>query len=231
MAESKLVDLTMLSPNNSGKRKYPITRITPHCTAVNVSAYRIGEIFKPKTRNASCNYGIGNDCRVVLVCPESVRSWCSSSQDNDNRSITIECASTNVHPYEFMPGVYNKLVDLCVDICRRYNKKRLIWISDKTTALKYKVKEDELLLTVHRWFAAKACPGEWLMMRMKNLADEVTQKLNPGSDIKQYHTVVKGDKLKIIAKNYGTTVDAIMLLNPFIKNPNKIQIGWEVRVR
>ena len=231
MAESNLVDITMLSPNNSGKRKYPLTRITPHCTAVNISAYRIGQIFQPKTRNASCNYGIGNDCKIVLVVPESMRSWCSSSADNDNRAITIECASTNVQPYEFIPGVYNKLVELCVDICRRNNKKRLVWISDKKTALKYKVADDELLLTVHRWFAAKACPGEWMMSRMGELAKEVTQKLNPGQDTKQYHIVVKGDRLSKIAKKYGTTVDWIMLYNPFIKNRDKIQIGWEVRVR
>lgn len=231
MSESKLVDITMLSPNNSGKRKYALTRITPHCTAVNISAYRIGEIFQNKQRGASCNYGIGNDCKVVLVCPESVRSWCSSSYDNDNRAITIECASTNTHPYEFMPGVFNKLVDLCVDICQRNGKKKLVWISDKNTALKYKVAPDELLLTVHRWFAAKACPGEWMMMHMKELADAVTQRLNPGQDTKIYHIIVKGDTLTKLAKKYGTTVDWIKTFNPFIKDPKKLQIGWEVRVR
>ena len=231
MSESKLVDLVMLSPNNSGKRKYPLTRITPHCTAVNVSAKRIGEIFQPKTRNASCNYGIGNDCKVVLVCPEEYRSWCSSSYDNDNRAITIECASLNTHPYEFLPGVYDKLVALCVDICERNGKKKLVWISDKKTALKYKVAPDELLLTVHRWFAAKACPGEWMMTRMKKLADEVTQKLNPGQDTKVYHIIVKGDTLNKLAKKYGTTVEWIKTFNPFITDPKKLQIGWEVRVR
>ena len=70
-----------------------------------------------------------------------------------------------------------------------------------------------------------------MMLRMQNLANEVTQRLNPGADIKQYHTIVKGDRLSKIAKQYGTTVERIMLLNSFIKDPNKIQIGWEVRVR
>lgn len=231
MNESKLVDLKILSPNNSGKRKYPLTRITPHCTAVNVSAKRLGEIFLPKSRNASCNYGIGNDCKVVLVVPEQLRSWCSSSADNDNRAITIECASLGTHPYEFMPGVYNKLVDLCVDICQRNNKKKLVWISDKKTALKYKVADDELLLTIHRWFAAKACPGEWMMQHMKSLADMVTQKLNPKEDIKLYHIIVKGDTLNKLAKKYGTTVEWIKMVNPFITDPKKLKIGWEVRVR
>lgn len=231
MSNSPLVDLTMLSPNHSGTRKKKITRITPHCTAVNISAYRIGEIFQNPKRNASCNYGIGNDCKVVLVVDESKRSWCSSSNDNDQQAITIECASLAMHPYEFMPGVYDKLVELCVDICKRNGANRLIWIADKATALKYKVKDGEMLLTVHRWFANKACPGEWLMMRMQSLANTVTQKLNPGQSTAQYHIVVKGDRLSKIAKTYGTTVQRIQLLNAFITDVNKIQVGWKIRVR
>ncbi len=39
--------------------------------------------------------------------------------------------------------VYAALVDLCVDICRRNGKKRLLWISDQVKALSYEVKSDE----------------------------------------------------------------------------------------
>lgn len=228
---SPLTDLTMLSPNYSGRGFKKLERITPHCTAVNITAQRIGEIFLKPSRNASCNYGIGNDLKIVCCVGEESRSWCSSNKDNDQKSITIECASSNTHPYEMSMGVYNKLVDLCVDICKRYNKKRLLWIYDKKTALSYKVKDDELLLTVHRWFAAKACPGEWLFMRMSNLAKDVTRKLNDGELPAQYHVVVKGDRLSKIAKKYATTIEWIMLMNPFINDPNKIQIGWKIRVR
>ena len=34
-----------------------------------------------------------------------------------------------------------------------------------------------VLLTVHRWFARKSCPGNWLFERMTSLADEVNGKL------------------------------------------------------
>ena len=76
------------------------------------------------------------------------------------------------------PEVYSALVDLCVDICRRNGKKRLVWIADKDKALSYKVKPDEMLLTVHRWFARKTCPGNRLMERLGSLADEVNHKIS-----------------------------------------------------
>ena len=69
------------------------------------------------------------------------------------------------------------MVDLCVDICRRNGKKKLVWIADRDKALSYSVKSDEILLTVHRWFARKSCRGNWLFERMTSFADEVNGKL------------------------------------------------------
>lgn len=45
-----------------------------------------------------------------------------------------------------------------------------------------------------------------------------------------WHTVVQGDSLWAIARYYGTTVDAILTLNPSIENPNLIITGQKVRV-
>lgn len=50
----------------------------------------------------------------------------------------------------------------CVDICKRNGKKKLIWFGDKDKTLNYSPKSDEMILTVHRWFANKSCPGNWL---------------------------------------------------------------------
>lgn len=41
---SSLISVTKLSPNNSGERIYPITRITPHCVVGQCSAETIGNI-------------------------------------------------------------------------------------------------------------------------------------------------------------------------------------------
>lgn len=75
------------------------------------------------------------------------------------------------------PEVYASLVDLCVDICRRNGKKRLLWIGDRDKVLKYEVREGEILLTVHRWFARKSCPGNRLFGRLGDFADEINGKL------------------------------------------------------
>jgi len=174
---SPLVSYTKLSPNNSGQRKNRIDRITPHCVVGQVTVERLGEIFANPNRNASSNYGIGLDGKVGMYVPESNRSWCSSSADNDNKAVTIECASDTTAPYAFKDVVYQKLIELCVDICKRNGKDILIWFGDKNTTLSYKPKANEMVLTVHRWFANKSCPGDWLMARMKDLADKVTAQL------------------------------------------------------
>lgn len=76
-----------------------------------------------------------------MYCEEKNRSWCSSSNTNDQRAVTIECASDTSAPYAFKTVVYNKLIDLCVDICKRNGKKKLIWLGDKNKTLNYNRKQ------------------------------------------------------------------------------------------
>lgn len=178
MSNSNLVSYTKISPNHSGKRTYKISRITPHCVVGECSVETLGDIFFPTSKKASCNYGIGTDGRILLCVDECNRSWCSSSNDNDQRAVTIECASATTHPYTMNSKVYASLIDLCVDICRRNGKKRLLWFGDKNKTLAYEPKDDEMVITVHRWFANKACPGDWLYSRLGDLAAKVTAELS-----------------------------------------------------
>ncbi len=174
---SPLVDYTKLSPNHSGQRTHSIDRITPHCVVGQCSVETLGSIFTPTSKQASCNYGIGSDGRVALIVEEKNRSWCSSSGANDQRAITIECASDNTEPYAFKDVVYQKLITLCVDICKRNGKTKLIWLGDKDKTLNYTPASGEMVLTVHRWFANKSCPGSWMYARMGDLAAKVTAQL------------------------------------------------------
>lgn len=112
---------------------------------------------------------------------EKNRSWCSSSNENDQRAITIECASDTTEPYTMNSAVYESLVRLCTDICKRNGKKKLLWFADKDKALNYKPKSNEMMLTVHRWFANKSCPGDWLYSRLGDLAKKVTAALGGNS--------------------------------------------------
>lgn len=177
MSNSPLVSVTILSPNNSGKRTHSIDRITPHCMAGHCSARNLGEWFSKESTKASSNYGVDDSGTVAMYVPEDSRSWCSSSNENDQRAVTIECESDGSEPYRMTEIVFATLTNLCVDICKRNGKKKLIWFGDKDKTLSYQPKPDEMILTVHCWFKNKACPGNWLLSRMQILADTVTYLL------------------------------------------------------
>lgn len=210
---SSMVVYTKLSPNHSGQRTHAIDRITPHCVVGQCSVETLGNIFYPTSRQASSNYGIGTDGRVAMYVEEKNRSWCSSSNANDQRAITIECASDTTEPYAMNSKVYDSLVKLCTDICRRNGKKKLLWLGDKDKTLNYNPKPDEMVLTVHRWFANKSCPGNWLYARLGDLASKVTAALGgdtkPAEPEKPTVSAVKtGDLVKITGTKYysGKTI-------------------------
>lgn len=176
---SPLVAFTLLSPNHSGQRNHKIDRISPHCVVGQCTAEGLGDWFHRPSTQASSNYGIDKNGRVGLYVEEKNRSWCTSNNENDQRAVTIECASGKVEPYAMNEVVYDRLIDLCVDICQR-NGKKLLWFGDKRKSLSYQPKEDEMLITVHRWFANKSCPGNWLYARLGDLAAKVTARLSGG---------------------------------------------------
>jgi len=199
-----MISYTKLSPNNSGKRTMNIDRITPHCVVGQCSVETLGRIFSDKKRRASSNYGIGSDGRVGMYVPENKRSWCSSSASNDQRAVTIECASDTKEPYTMNKKVYNQLVKLCIDICKRNGKNKLLWLGSKKKTLSYSPKPNEMVLTVHRWFANKSCPGNWLYSRLDSLAATVTKELSsttePGNDLYRVQAGEFRDKQN--AENY-----------------------------
>lgn len=177
-SNSPLVAYTKISPNQSGTRTHTIDRITPHCVVGQCTAESLGALFADPARQASSNYGIDKDGRVGMYCPESNRSWCTSNRDNDQRAITVECASDTKHPYAMYDAVYDSLIELCTDICRRNGRTKLLWFADKDKTLAYEPAADEMLITVHRWFANKSCPGDWLYSRLGDLATRVTTALS-----------------------------------------------------
>ena len=189
---SPLIDYTMRSPNHSGTRTHKIDRITPHCVVGQLTAPGIGSCF-PAGRDASCNYGIGRDGKVVLVVDEKNRSWCTSSGANDQRAVTIECASDAYHPYAFNNAVWNKLILLTADICKRNGIKKLLWLGSSSKTLNYEPKNGEAVLTAHRWFDCKSCPGDWCYSRLGILAEEVNKRLGTGSAATTPTPVVNGD--------------------------------------
>lgn len=170
---SSLVSYTKLSPNHSGLRNHTIDTITIHCVVGQCSVETLGSIFADADREASCNYAIGYDGRIALIVEEKNRSWCSSSSSNDNRAITIEVASDTYEPYKVNSNAYNALIKLVADICKRNNIKKLLWKADKSLIGQV----DKQNMTVHRWFANKSCPGDYLYNRHGQIASEVNKLL------------------------------------------------------
>lgn len=171
MSNSTLISYTKLSPNHSGKRTKKIDTITIHCMAGQLSVESCGALFAKSSRQASSNYGIGPDGRIALYVDEGNRSWCTSSNANDQRAVTIEVASDATHPYAVNSKAYDALLDLVTDICKRNGIKKLVWSTSKNNRVGHL---NGCNMTVHRDYAAKACPGDYLY----NLQDEIAAEVN-----------------------------------------------------
>lgn len=173
MSNSSLVNYTKISPNSNNPRNNKIKKITIHHMAGNLSVETCGNIFANSSRKASSNYGIGSDGRVGMYVEEKNRSWCSSNANNDHQAITIEVANdgganTNWHVSD---KALAKLIELCVDICKRNGITKLNYTGDASGNL-----------TRHNMFANTTCPGGYLQSKFPYIADEVNKRLSGSSN-------------------------------------------------
>ncbi len=234
MSNSPLVDYTRISPNKNSPRNHKIDTITIHCVVGQCTVETLGNIFAPTSRQASSNYGVGTDGKIGMYVEEKDRSWCSSNAANDNRAVTIEVASDTKHPYAVNDRAFAALLDLVTDICKRNGIKKLVWSTKKADRVNHK---NGCNMTVHRDYANKSCPGDYLYNRHGEIAAEVNRRLGvadtaPDAGAAQgvtVYTVKKGDTLSRIAAKYGTTYQAIAAYNG-IKNPNAIRVGQKIKI-
>ena len=133
MSFSNLAIVFVPSPNRDKVRTNKVCYITPHCMVGQLTAKGCGDLFAKVSYQASSNYGIGTAGDIGGYVDEEDRSVCSSSAWNDNRAITIECASDTRHPYAMNDKVWVSLIALCIDICLRYGKNKLMWFNDFLT--------------------------------------------------------------------------------------------------
>lgn len=175
---SPLATLSIISPNKSSRtidgKTYGIDTITIHCMATNWTSKRCGEYFANADAESSSNYGIGYDGDIAVYVPETHRSWASSNRINDARAVTIEVACDAKHPYAVSDKAYASLIALVTDICERNGIKRLVWSNNKDDRINHL---NGCNMTVHRDFANKACPGDYLYSRMGKIAEEVNKKM------------------------------------------------------
>ena len=186
MSNSSLVNYRRLSPNCDRPRNHKIDTISIHCMAGNLTVEECGALFARPEYGASSNYGIGSDGRIALYVNEADMTYCTCSPSNDNRAITIEVANTvGYEPYPVSDAAYKSLINLLVDICKRNGIPKLLWKADKS--LIGKVSEQNM--TVHRWFAAKSCPGNWLYQHHGQIAADVNKRLEEDEEVERWKTI------------------------------------------
>ena len=165
MSNSPLVNYTKISPFSNNPRNNTIKKITIHHMAGDCSVETCGNIFQ--TSNSSSNYGIDSDGRVGMYVEEKNRSWASDSRENDHQAVTIEVANDSGDPnWHVSDKALAKLIELCVDICKRNGIEKLNYTGDTSGNL-----------TRHNMFAATGCPGPYLQSKFPYIAEEVTKRL------------------------------------------------------
>lgn len=227
MSNSSLATYTRITKNKTSPRNHAIDTITIHCIVGQWTAKQGCDYFATTNRQCSANYVVGKDGSIGLSVDEKDRSWCSSNGTNDNRAITIEVASDTTHPYAVTAKAYAALLDLVTDICKRNGIKKLVWSTNKNDRVNHR---NGCNMTVHRDFANKACPGEYLYSRHGEIAAEVNRRLQgasngggvvvtppaaekptggtTGATVTPYHVRVKITNLNIRkgpGTNYGST--------------------------
>lgn len=179
MSNSPLATYTRITKNKTSPRNHAIDTITIHCIVGQWTAKQGCDYFATTDRQCSANYVVGKDGSIGLSVDEKDRSWCSSNGTNDNRAITIEVASDTTHPYAVTAKAYAALLDLVTDICKRNRIKKLVWSTNKNDRVNHR---NGCNMTVHRDFANKACPGEYLYSRHGEIAAEVNRRLQDASN-------------------------------------------------
>ena len=161
MTVSNLSSVSIISPNTSGIRTAPISKVTVHHMAGDLSVEQCGSIFKSASRQASSNYGVGSDGRIGCYLEEEYHPWTSSSYWNDDRAITLEVADYNLGDWSPSRAAYQSTVLLCADICQRYG------IYPTYTG------DTDGTFTEHRMYAATSCPGDWWHAKMPDFVNDV----------------------------------------------------------
>ena len=183
MSKSSLVNYTKLSPNCSSRNGARICKITPHHMAGNLTIEQCAEVFQNSSRQASANYGIGSDGRIGCYVDENDRSWASANYDNDRQAITIEVANDEIGGnWHVSDKALESLINLCVDICKRYN---------------FKLTYDETpngSLTRHNMFVNTTCPGPYLQSKFPYIAEEVNKRLEGQSTSTPTTSTTSGDE-------------------------------------
>jgi LysM repeat protein len=195
MSESSLVTYRNLTNNKTVVKDKKNNYIIPHVYVGQVSTKNGVDHFTTNC-GASCTYVIGTDGTIGQSVSEADRPWTtggdkevqnqyglwvggtpSKSQAQrgakgvDYEAITMEIACDPTAPYAINDKVYNSLVNLMADIAIRNNMGELKWKADKNLV----GNPSEQNVLVHRWFASKSCPGDYVYNKLGEICEKANQ--------------------------------------------------------
>ena len=170
------------SKANCNIRDHVIDTITIHHMAGNGTCEGCFSTLAYKSTPGSVNYGIDSNGTIGVMIDEDLRAWTSSNRPNDMRAVTMEVANdkpSDAGGWHVSDKALASVINLCVDICKRHGKKKMIWCGSLKATEARKFAADEMRMTIHKWFAWTGCPGAYLESKMQYIADEVTRRLTP----------------------------------------------------
>lgn len=198
------------SPNRSSRNGQEADTVAIHVYVGQVTAKRGADGFANPEAKASSTYIVGFDGSISGSVGEEYRPWTTggtdengkpirvngiSGSDIDHRAITIEVACEPTHPYRVTEKAYAALLDLLVDICQRNpGIGRLRWQGDKSLVGQV----DKQNMAVHRWFARKACPGDYLYNLHGEIAAEVNRRLDAAEQKKNEEEIDMDEVKKLL---------------------------------
>ena len=127
----------------------------------------------------------------------------------DQRGITIEVANSSTGgEWPVSQKAYDKLIDLCVDICKRNGIPKLNFTGDRAGNL-----------VMHKYYANTQCPGPYLEKKFPDIAAEVNARLGAAVEEKPAEQVqekveapVKCDLPELYKGCKGKSVRALQIL-------------------
>lgn len=179
MSNSSLVNYKRIIEGHYNNRQgNKITCIVIHHCAGVLSVESLYNIMANK--QASSTYGIGSDGRIAQYVDEAYRPWTTSGWDPDKNAITIEVSnSQNGGNWPISDYVLSRLIDLCVDICKRNGIKKMYYDGKNGT------------LRRHCDYASTSCPGPYVISKTDYICEQVNAKLSGKSTTNTSNTLYR----------------------------------------
>lgn len=183
-----------VTTHSNGRKGKTVNAIVVHHNAGNLTLKQVQNVFQ--NRKSSAHYDIDVNGNIAQYVDEKDRSWCTSGEDPDLRTITIELANDETGgQWHISDATMLACEKLCADICKRYGIKTLYYNGKKGTLLR------------HCDYHATACPGAYFKNNTTKFCEDVNQMIR-GNDGVYYRVQLGAFKNEANATAYVESLKA-----------------------